>query len=487
MSNGSAFNDSIPAYRGTVFISYARADDERPPFDDATQGWVRFFWEQLRWELTDKGVHQAKLWLDRYEIEPAEEFTHKIDEALKEARLIIPVLSPNWVQRSWCRKEIDRFVELQSKNAPDGIVPVKKIETPEAALPEPLKNREGYKFFVKDPTGVTREFYWRGLQDKAAYFDVLKQIAQWIAQRLIEGGLPADATKASAGAVVYLAAPADELRDAWRRVANDLEDSGYVVLPSEGRLPDVADKADAAIRDALAKAVLFVQFLGESEGGTPDGSNETLVRLQLRLAREHSGAAGPIPRLLWVPKWLPGRRDSKRDPFEVLKRFGGLSSGEEIYAEEATDLSQWLRGWLKTHTPSTARIVSSLVVAAAASEDDGVVGMLANRLQSEEIKVKPLFGGDAVVIDDLNQATAVFVLWNNASRTAIETLLDALASTSARVTLLYLPGGDMAAKQRFFREGVYVELLEALPPDRRAARELLVRLEIETPRDGWSA
>ena len=116
-----------------------------------------------------------------------------------------------------------------------------------------------------------------------------------------------------------------------------------------------------------------------------------------------------------------------------------------------------------------------------------MVGMLANRLQSEEIKVKPLFGGDAVEIDDLNQATAVFVLWNNASRTAIETLLDALASTSARVTLLYLPGGDMAAKQRFFREGVYVELLEALPPDRRAARELLVRLEVETPRDGWSA
>ena len=25
---------SVPSYGGTVFISYARADDEKPPFDD---------------------------------------------------------------------------------------------------------------------------------------------------------------------------------------------------------------------------------------------------------------------------------------------------------------------------------------------------------------------------------------------------------------------------------------------------------------------
>jgi hypothetical protein len=484
VSNGAAFNESIPAYDGTVFISYARADDERPPFDDTTRGWVTFFWEQLRWELNNKGVHQAKLWLDRYEIEPVEEFTQKIEEALKEARLIIPILSPNWVQRSWCRKEIDRFVQLRSQDAADGIVPVKKDEPPEVDLPESLKNREGYKFFTKDPSGTIRDFYWRGLQDSTAYFDVLKRIAEWIAQRLIEGRLTAKATTASTGKVVYLAAPGDELRDAWRRVANDLEGCGYVVLPSDGRLPDVADKADAAIRDALAKAVLFVQFLGESEGGTPDGSNETLVRLQLRLAREHSGACGPIPRVLWVPKWLPGRQDSKRDPFEVLKRFGGLSSGEEIYAEEATDLSQWLRGRLKALTPLTARAVSHLVVTAAVPEDDGLVGTLANRLQSNDIKVKPLFAADAVPIDDLNQATAVLVLWGSASRTAINTLLDVLAQSSARVTVLCLPDGDKSAKQRFFREGVYVEQLDTLPPDRRTSRELLVRLEIRTPGDG---
>jgi hypothetical protein len=52
-------------YGGTVFISYARADAVKPPFDKATKGWVTFFWHQLRWELTNAGLPEAKLWLDR--------------------------------------------------------------------------------------------------------------------------------------------------------------------------------------------------------------------------------------------------------------------------------------------------------------------------------------------------------------------------------------------------------------------------------------
>src|ERR1700682_5075265 len=125
-----AQGDPIPAYGGTVFISYARADDDPPPLDEKTRGWVTFFWQQLRWELNNVGVHQADLWLDRYEIEPTEVFTHKIEVALREARLFIPVLSPNWVQRAWCQRELSRFVELRSQDndAADNIVLVKKRE-----------------------------------------------------------------------------------------------------------------------------------------------------------------------------------------------------------------------------------------------------------------------------------------------------------------------------------------------------------------------
>ncbi len=101
MGQIGAKSSEVPNYGGTVFVSYARADDERMPFHSSADlgaglGWVSFFWQMLRFALTNAGLHQAKLWLDRYQIEPAECFTEKIEAALKEARLIVPILSPNW-------------------------------------------------------------------------------------------------------------------------------------------------------------------------------------------------------------------------------------------------------------------------------------------------------------------------------------------------------------------------------------------------------
>src|SRR5262245_11661205 len=87
---------------GSVFLSYARAEDEKPPFNDTTQGWVTFFWHQLRWELTNRGAKRAELWRDRYQIDPAEEFTEKIAAAVRVAQVVVPVFSPNWAKSDWC-------------------------------------------------------------------------------------------------------------------------------------------------------------------------------------------------------------------------------------------------------------------------------------------------------------------------------------------------------------------------------------------------
>jgi hypothetical protein len=472
----------IPSYDGAVFISYSRADDEKPPGDDNASGWVAFFWEQLRWALTNAGMHQAKLWLDRYEIEPDENFTKKIEEALREARLFIPIFSPNWVQRKYCQEELCRFVELRPQSGDPGdddIILVKKREVLIDDVPDVLRHRVGYQFFREEPSGKLKEFYWRGLEDREAYLDVLKEMADRIAGRLMVKVKPTPQVPLVApnGRTVYLAAPADELRDAWRRVANDLRGSGYTVLPSEGRLPDTLPAAEVAVGGALARAELSVHFLGESEGGKPDGSEETLVRLQLRLARERSGSGGRFRRVLWAPKWLPGD-GSRRDPFEVVQRFGGLSPGEEVYAEEVTDLSQWLRARLNPPAAASDIAVSTLLIAGAVSADDDLVGRLANRLQSDQINVRPIFAGDPLPTCDDARSAATLVPWEKADRPSLDALLDRLVPLGLSTTVLYLPGDDERAKSRYFRRGVYVERLDTVPADRRAGRELLARLEI---------
>jgi hypothetical protein len=476
--DGPPADGPIPAYDGTVFVSYSRADDLKPPFEEGKQGWVKFFWDQLRWELTSRGVHQADLWLDRYKIEPAEDFTQKIEEALQKARVIVPILSLNWIQRPWCQREVTRFVELHSDYVKDGIVPVRKDEVPEAVLPDPLKKREGYKFYAKDSTGTVSEFYWRGLINRDAYVEEIKRIALWIVERLVDIPAPTKTTKISGGDTVYLAAAADELHDAWQRVANDLESSGFIVHPA-ARLPDTAAAAEKAIREGLAKAVLSVHFIGDVDGAKAAGANEGIVPLQLRLARELSGAAAPASRVLWVPKWLPGDRAKKRDPFDVLKKFGTFVPGEEVYAEEVTDLSQMLRSRLVR--PSSAIRV---VVAAAAPEDDSLVGILANRLQCDDFKVRARFANDPEPLDRFDRGATMVLIWGMAGRASIDTFLDPLVAQRVRVVVLALAGGDWPAKQHFVREGAYVEQVAEIPPDRKSARQLLTRLEITPVADG---
>lgn len=470
-------NARRPNYGGTLFLSYARADDEKPPFDDVTQGWVTFFWTQLRWELTNAGLHEAKLWLDRYEIDPAEDFTAKIETALREARLLLLILSLNWIQRAYCINELERFV-TEDPSRLDNIVLVKKQETRE--VPELLRNREGYRFFTAEPSGRIREFYWRGLKDQAAYFDTLKRVADRIVDRLMARPHVTRAINQEKverkKRTIFLAAPSDELRDAWQRLANDLDGAGFATVPVGGRLPDKASDAETGIRTALATAEISVHLLGESEGATPDGGSETYARLQLRLAREHGDAGPGFERILWAPKWLPGPQADKRDPFEVVDRFGPLGDGEHVFAEDVTNLSQWLRRRLDPPDPQPAML---LLVATATDADSGLATTLASRLQSDQTSIlPPYFAGDPVPRLAEGTTTVVLVLWGGATQNEVEALLANLSSIASRTVVLRLPGGDTAGKARFYKAGVEIEPVSELPPTRGAAHDLLARLEV---------
>jgi hypothetical protein len=477
----------VPKVGGTLFVSYARIDDEPPPFDKKSIGWITYFWSQLKFELDNAGLSQAAVWLDRYQIEPNDVFTKKIEEALNAAQLVIMILSPNWATRPWCLQEASYFAGLHA-DAVERTVLVKKRDLP-AGLPLPdvvvklLENREGYKFFEQDKTGDIREFYWRGLKDRKAYFEVLKKMTAWIAQRMMQHAVaqaPARGPRRR-GKPIFLAPPSDELRDAWQRLANDLEESGYEVLPDMDRLPDTAQALEMLVRDGLAKAAFSVHFLGDSEGMKPDGSEETVTRLQLRLARERDSADGSFTRILWAPKWLADRSKGKRDPFEVVARFGGLKPHEEIYAEEVTDLSQWLRGRLDSQAEAgpldrgaLARPGSPLplLIASAAASDDGLAASLANSAQSPELTISLACAGEAIPAGE----TAAIVVWGDAEKNAVLALL--MTMEPIKPILLRLPGGDQDAKRRFFRNGVYARDIGALPADRKAAGDLLASLGI---------
>ena len=348
---------------------------------------------------------------------------------------------------------------------------VVKNEPRSQPRPAPLQGRVGYRFFESEPSGGVREFYWMGLQDQKAYFSVLKQIATWIADRLLVAPPPPLAkAPPPKNRTVFVAVAADELGDARQRLVNDLTAAGYTVVPARDRLPDTLAAAEQEVTDALAGAELAVLVLGEQGGVIPGGGQEAIVPLQLRLARSRG-----LPRVLWAPKWLPASPNVKRDPFVVVARFGERQDKEDVYGEEVTDLSQWLRGRLDRHDEQQPQAAAPVIlIAAAASEDNELVLTLAGRLPDDD--VRPLWAGDPVPAD--LQRPQVVIPWGAATGGALENLVAAVKETATSITVLRLPGGDEVAKSRFFSKGVGIEPLPALPDGRRATRDLMVRLEL---------
>lgn len=467
-----------PISDNAVFISYARADNEQPP-DKKAEGWVSFFWDQLRFELTDRGAAEAKLWLDRYEIEPSEAFTPKIKQALRQAKLLLPILSKNWIQREWCQRELQLFVELHADGS-ERYIPVFKHQLERKLLPPFMQGnnaRTGYQFFEIDPTGKTREFYWRGLKDETAYYDLVKTIAEAISDKL---GIVRPAAMASSvtatSQIVFIALAASDLRDARQRLVNDLEKNGIKVVPEVDTPLDTAEAFESMIREGLSQATFAVHLLGDNLGITPEGATEPIVQLQLRLAREM-----PYQRILWVPRWHRTETGDKRNPVDVVtEHFGALQQNEEIFGKEVTDLSQLLRERLKpdSQTMELAPVTkfNQILVAAAHPDDEELAIELANEIQGCGLDVQ-LYVPEAY--SELTPGNTIALIpWGMASKEDLQTLFSKLSPAPAKITCLLLRGGNDAEKRLFFQKGIICKKIEALPSNSQESRALLASLEI---------
>jgi TIR domain len=172
-----------------IFLSYARVDDETPPGAGDLTGWVKYFHDNLRYELNVRISQDLRFWRDVNDIEPDGVFAREIRAALEQAILMVAVLSPKYIQRPWCRRELDDFVAFPpGPDAPprsEQVFKILKHYIPEHDLPPFLQNRgRGYKFFVIDPaTGIEQPYFMAGrLRERyqQAYFDVINELTDLV-------------------------------------------------------------------------------------------------------------------------------------------------------------------------------------------------------------------------------------------------------------------------------------------------------------------
>src|SRR5690349_5466686 len=96
-----------------IFLSYARADNIVPEVDRNSHfGWVKYFHDQVYAALLPRIDGDPHFWRDVDDIEPDARFAGRIEAALKQATLMIAVVSYKYIQRPWCLKELRTFYDL---------------------------------------------------------------------------------------------------------------------------------------------------------------------------------------------------------------------------------------------------------------------------------------------------------------------------------------------------------------------------------------
>ena len=294
-----------------IFLSYARADDETPPAAGDRPGWVKFFHDILWYELKQRVSKDLRFWRDVYDIEPDGDFAREIEDALREAIVMVAVLSPNYVTRPWCRRELESFAKASpgadAAQQSERVFKVLKHNIPEQDLPVVLQNRgRGYKFFEIDPTtGTEHPYFMAGrllARHEQAYLELINELTERIKRRLPVLLARAVAPAPPPSRFVFVAPPpsSSAVMETYRILTQQLETEGLGVLPRPGDpFPDTLTDAQRLLAEAIGRAELAIHLIGESSGKTCDGATEPMVPMQLRLSAAATTERPGLRRLIW--------------------------------------------------------------------------------------------------------------------------------------------------------------------------------------------
>src|ERR1041384_7591545 len=360
-----------------IFISYAHLDD-RSALGDNEKGWIDLLEDRLSVLVSQAVGSEVSIWRDGHNLQGNDELQGAISEGVNSSLVLVPVISPRYVQSDWCSREISTFCtsappsgagaagfrsrvfKVNKTPLPD---PLKKLE------PEQIRSSTGYTFYGEDENRKLQEYspdpkdkwYWKELtrlvSEIAAKLIELKYSAasetEAVATAAGSSAAPVLATVkpnpgeaisnngGSAAKVVYLAETTSDLTKERELVRDELQQRNHIVLP-EQKLPlEELKQTQEAVRANLARCGLSVHLVGTRYGSTPEDDARSVVQIQEDLACERGASNPPFLRLLWMPPGLMTDSmpitDERQKSFvtELQKR---ITVGAELLQTSVEDL-----------------------------------------------------------------------------------------------------------------------------------------------------
>lgn len=379
----------LPNFDEDVFISYAHNDDD--VYAQEPWGWVTRLHQDLEQRVRNYLGSDIRFWRD-CEIRNNEDFSNKIFRRLARTATLLSVLSPSFLQREWCKRELDAFTgnaESQAAVLVDEeksrIFKVEKMPVDRDALPPAMQGTKTYRFYEPDPTQPKRLHELRPLlggEYYRRYFEEMDELAKDIAALLkdMARGIAAASKEAQPERVtVYVAETTSDLDDKVGELRRDLKDRGYLVLPS-GDLPYRANAYKEKVRDCLRQAVLSVHLVGADYGFVPEGETKSNVWLQHDLAMAR-GADPAFQRLIWMPGDVRSQ-DQRQGVFIAhLQEDAGVQKGADLLNGNLEELKTVIHEKLADIRKRQERAKAAAAVAS------GNGGAAAKRAPDEPLRV----------------------------------------------------------------------------------------------------
>ncbi len=112
-----------------LFISYSRRDNERSQ--------VAALAGQIKASFHNFAGRELPIFFDVREIHGMDDWRHKIQRVLRDSRLFLAVLSPNYLASPYCRWEWEDYIRYEAMRQclGEGVAPVFFVTLPDAANP----------------------------------------------------------------------------------------------------------------------------------------------------------------------------------------------------------------------------------------------------------------------------------------------------------------------------------------------------------------
>ncbi len=288
-------------YEHDIFISYTHNDNA--PIG-AAPGWVDVFHESLaNWLIKRRGLRNLAIWRDERRMDGNTRFNAAIENALKSSALFFALVSRNYLNSEYCKKELNWFRQAHDRG-PGGLTagehsrmfPILLNNIPHADWPEDLGGTAGFDMHDADD----RELGDFTPPDDDCFNKQLRKIVDAVERTLAafpkQESAPAGAEPAAEAVKIFVADASEGLEIFRDRVITEIQDAGAEILDE---IPPPMPHADhaAAVDAALAGARLSVHLLDQGAGRRiRDLKETTYPRAQLEIALRAAA-----PKLIWTP------------------------------------------------------------------------------------------------------------------------------------------------------------------------------------------